>query len=92
MRPASLASTFRAGQRLDQRQLDRRLDQQAISGIDHRCALDYPTLTVTKYRAENWLCGCHAHTGWRSDQKSDDSENLKGQKGGPNRAQPQAAD
>jgi hypothetical protein len=25
--------------------------------------LDYPTLTVTKYRAENWLRGRHAHTG-----------------------------
>ena len=54
--------------------------------------LDYPTLTVTKYRAENWLRGRHAHTGWRSDQKSDDSEYLKSQKAGPNRTRSQAAD
>jgi hypothetical protein len=54
--------------------------------------LDYPTLTVTEYRAENWLCGRHAHTGRRSDQKSDDSECLKSQKAGPNRTHSQAAD
>ena len=36
---------------------------------------DNPTLTVTKYRAEHWLCGRHVEA--RLDQKADLFENLK---------------